>query len=562
MRGYLNLDKDEQIIKELVDEGKIDKKKLVPIFKIHKTNKEPLEKLIISFKLAEKQDVLKVKARVYQGEPIMLDVNNIDREVAKVIPQAMAKKYNLICPRKTDDGKMVIAMHDPSDTFALEYVQMRTGIDVKPYLALLVDIEGAWGEVYSEEKKKRHPFFKDRPQTARTIKKIPKILTLPGYTKTTFEEETEGEKKTRRVLKEATALISKKTGEEEHWNKVADSIQNELKAYSILSRSGTILNSMLNEEVVIHKILETAAQITNAQGASILITEEQTLYFKEVVGPKSQELKQVRIPLNESSIAGWVAIHKTPVAVDNVTRDPRHYKGIDKMLDMETNSVACVPLLWGDEALGVMEAVNKNSGVFGDKDLDYLKILASQASVALHNAILVDQFQNFYMEVVEILIECLEAMDPLGRDHALQVARLTAALARELNVDDDEFESLCYAAFLHDIGKIKCPDDDDKSCHSLKGAQMLAHIDFFKSFVPYVKYHHERFDGSGVPEGLSGEDIPLGARILAIADGFSMGRMKRPDIPEDIFIEQFSEFFGQAYDPELKDVFLKAVKQI
>lgn len=556
------MEKDEQLIKILVDEGKIDKKKLVPIFKIHNTNKEPLEKLIISFKLVDKKEVLKVKARVYQGDPIMLDPDNIDKETAKTIPQAMAKKYNLICPRKTDDGKMVIAMHDPGDTFALEYVQMRTGIDVKPYLALLVDIENAWGEVYAEEKKKRHPFFKDRPQTARVIKQIPKILTLPGYTKTAFEEETEGEKKTRRVFKEAATLISKETGEGQHWNKVADSIQNELKAYSILSKSGTILNSMLNEEAVIHKILETAAQITDAQGASILITEEQTLYFKEVVGTKSQELKQVRIPLNESSIAGWVAIHKIPVAVDNVNKDPRHYKGIDKMLDMETSNVACVPLMWGEESLGVMEAVNKNEGVFGDKDLDYLKILASQASVALHNAILMERFQNFYMEVVEILIECLESMDPLGRDHALQVARLTAGMARELDVDEDEFESLCYAAFLHDIGKIKCPDDEDKSCHSLKGAQMLTHIDFFRNFVPYVKYHHERFDGSGVPEGLSGDSIPLGARILAIADGFSMGRMKRPDIPEDVFIEQFAGFFGQAYDPELKEVFLKAVKQI
>ena len=555
------MDKDDQIVKILVDENKVDKKKLVPLYKIHNTNKEPMEKLIVSFKIADKQEVLKAKARVYGGEPIILDPENIDKETAKTIPQAMAKKYNLICPRKTDDGRMVIAMHEPDDTFALEYVQMRTGIDVQPYLALLVDIENAWSEVYTVDKKKRHPFFKDRPKSIRAIKKIPKILKLPGLDKKVLEEETRGQKDTRKVLKEATQIIKEQAGDTEKWKVMVNSIEKEMKIYSMLSRSGTILNSALNEEDVIHRILETVAQITDAVAASILITDEQTLYFKEAVGPKSQDLKMVRIPLNEESIAGWVALNKKPITVNNVEEDPRHYKGIDEMLKMATSSVACVPLMWGDEVLGVMEAVNKKEGVFNYKDLDYMKILASQASVALHNAVLMDQFQNFYMEVVEILIECLETMDPVGRDHALQVARLTASMAREMKVDEDEFESLCYAAFLHDIGKIKCPEDDDKRCHAVKGAQMLAHIDFFRSIVPYVKYHHEKFDGTGVPDGLAGEEIPMGARILAVADGYSMGRMKRKDIPAEKFNEMFLQFFGTAYDPQLKDIFINAVKQ-
>jgi len=548
------MEPDEKVIKILVDEGKVDKKALIPIYKIHTTNKEPLEKLVIRFNLVGKKDMLEAKSRVFGGDPIILDPENIDIEVAKTIPQAMAKKYCLVCPRKTEDGKMLIAMHNPGDTFALEYVQMRTGIDVQPYIALLTDLEDAWTAVYAEDKKRRHPFFKDAPKN-RKIRKIPSKLSLPGFKRTLLITEDVG--KTQKAIKEATDIIREKTVEDDRFQETIDTIQKELEVFAILSHSGTILNSVMNEQEVIRKILETGAKICRAQGASILITQDQTLYFKEAIGPKSSELKKVRIPLSESSIAGWVAINKKPVSINNVESDERHFKGIDEMLHMKTQSVACVPLMWGDEVLGVMEAVNKQEGSFDQKDLDYLNILASQASVALHNAVLIEKFQNFYMEVVEILIECLESLDPVGRDHALQVARISAAIARELEVDEDEYESICYAAFLHDIGKIKC-DENDIACHCVKGAQILSHIDFFQTFVPYVKYHHENFDGTGLPEGLSGQDIPLGARILAIADGFSMGRIKSPDMPPNEFLDQFLENFGSKYDPDLKEIFLKA----
>ncbi|MCD4783669.1 MAG: HD domain-containing protein [Candidatus Eremiobacteraeota bacterium] len=549
---------DERVIKMLVDEKIVEKKALIPVFKIHKTNKEPLEKLVVKLNIADKEKVLDIKTRVYGGEPLLLDNEKIDIETAKTIPQAMAKRYNLICLEKTDEGQVLIAMHNPGDSFALEYVQMRTGIkDMKIYTALLSDLEDAWDFVYTE-KSKHHPFFKKKPERTRIIRKIPKKLELPGY-KTFLRDKIEsttvigGNKKTE-ITPPEEALNGDKL------KTMTESIKKELNILSILSHSANVLNSTMDGEDIILELLETASRICNSQGASILILEDKILYFKEAVGEKSNELKLLQLPLNEKSIAGWVAIHKKPLLVNDTLNEPMHYKGVDEALHFTTTNVACVPLLWGTDVLGVMEVVNKTEGQFDDKDLEYLIILASQASVALHNASLLDQFHNFYLEVVEILIDCLESLDPVGRDHALRVARLTSAMAKQIPVTEEEYESLCYAAFLHDIGKIKCEDENDMQSHAEKGAQILSHIKFFNSIIPLIKYHHEKYDGTGIPEGLSGEKIPLGARILAVAEGYYEGRNMNPDLSGEEFLESFKEEFGIAYDPDLKEIFLNSIE--
>lgn len=554
------MENDEKIVRHLVDEGTIDKKKLIPIFKIHKTNQEPMEKLVVQFKLADREKVLEAKSKVIGGDPLLIDQDGIDLDLAKTIPQAMAKRYKLICFGKAADGKMIIAMHDPNDSFALEYVQMRTGVkDLEIHLALLYDLEEAWNTIYAEKKKFRHPFFKEPPKNLRKVKVIPTKLTIPGFAHREGPE-ISNEVKPLDKIQEAAEVLREHT-EDEKCTLVIDSIQKELDALKILGRSATSLNSIMNETVVITKILETASKICSAECASISILDNETLYFKEAVGPKSDELKKLRVPLDAKSVVGWVAINKKPLFLNNTTEDERHYKGVDIKLNFETNALAAVPLMWGEEILGVMEAVNKTEGVFSEKDIEYLEILASQASVALHNAMLMEQFHNFYLEMVEILIDSLDSMETVSKEHSLKVARLTSTMAKQLNLSEDDYELLCYAAFLHDIGKIKCSDKKDIRCHAEMGAQMLSGIKFFSPMAPFIRHHHEKFDGSGVPDGLSDKDIPLGARILAIAEGYVEERSERWDLTDEEFLEKFMERFGGDYDPGLKEIFINAISE-
>ncbi len=548
---------DEKIIKNLYDNKIVQKSELVNVFKIHKANNEPLEKLVVKLKVIKPEDVLKAKAQVLNAEPYPIEFEKINKEIAKNIPQAMAKRYNLICPDLTPDGRMIIAMHDPNDTFALEYVQMRTGKDIKPYVTLLSDLDNAWDYIYSTEKKLKHPFFaREAEEPAYRKKDIPDKFIIPGITKKSTVV-TEDRQKVEESIQKATDTVLKDQEKE-----IVKVLKDELNALSVLSRSSIILNSSLDEEEIITHILKTGTSICDAQGGSILLLEDeqQFLYFKEAISPKRQQLMKSKIPVSEKSIAGWVVINRQPVAANNLENDPRHYKEVDKRLDFQTRNLACVPLLWGETVLGVMEMVNKKDGGFTEQDLEYLSVLASQASVALHNYLVMEQFKNFYMEVVEILIDCLDIMNPVSRDHSLQVARLTSSIARKLNLPQEEYETLCYAAFLHDIGKMKVTEDN-MHMHVTEGARMISHIKFFKKVAPIIRYHHEKFDGSGYPDGLSGESIPAGARILSIAESYIEGREESFNLSEKEYYNQFLQLFGKHYDPGLKTAFIEVIEQ-
>lgn len=554
------MDNDEKLMRLLVSEDKIKKEKLIPIYKIHSTNKEPLEKLAAQFKLIDRETLINAKAKIYGGEPYLINLSEIDLEIAKSIPQAMAKRYNLICPGKTPEGKIKIALHNPGDSFALEYVQMRTGLEVEPYLALLSEIEDAWSYIYAEKKKFQHPFFNQDTSKVKKVKVIPSKLTIPGLSKSETSSSIE-EAPNLRIHKAADAIIEQNQ-EDKKISQAVDSIKRESEVLSILAKTASDINSQTDEQLIIYKLLETALKICKTSGASIIMLQDETLYFKEAVGPGSETLKKISFPLNEVSIAGWTAINKTPLIVNDVNKDERHYKKVDKTLDYETKNILCVPLLWGSDVLGVMEVVNKIDGSFDEKDQEYLEILASQASIALRNALLIDQFQNFYHEVVEILIDCLESLDPISREHSLKVARLTSAIAKNQDLSETEYELLCYSAFLHDIGKIKCGGKKDKKLHALMGAQMLSNIKFFIPLAPYVKYHHEKYDGTGVPEGLQGDEIPLGARILAVSEGYFEDLSTHWDLPPEEVTEKFLQKFGSCYDPALKESFIKGLQEM
>lgn len=551
---------DEKIVKILYDRGKVQKKDLISVFKIHNANKTELEKLLVQLKVAKREDILEVKAELVGGEPYLLDPEKINMDIASNVPQAMAKRYNIVCPDETEEGEMIIAMHDPNDTFAIEYVQMRTGKKVKSYVALLEDLEDAWDLIYASESRKKHPFF-TRKKTEKKPKKkiIPEKLTIPGFSKRS-KVVVEDREKSETSIKKATEEIIEKS--QDDCKPALDKLQNEIKVLSILSNSASILNTEMKEEKLIHKILETGTKICNSQGGSILLPEDEYfLYFREAVGPTSKQLLKLKVPLSEESIAGKVAIHRTPLAVNELEVKSSHYEEIDEMTNFETRNIACVPLLWGDELLGVMELVNKEDGDFNEKDLQHLSVLASQAAVALHNSMMMEQLQNFYMEVVEILIDALSALEPEHRDHSIDLARLASAISKELNLSEEEYENICYAAFLHDIGKLKTTPENDKE-HPVEGAQILSHVKFFQDLVPLVRHHHERYDGKGYPDGLSGESIPLGARILAIAEGFIEEKHKHKKFSSEEFLEDFLADFGQKYDPGLKFVFEKAVRQL
>lgn len=185
-----------------------------------------------------------------------------------------------------------------------------------------------------------------------------------------------------------------------------------------------------------------------------------------------------------------------------------------------------------------------------------------------------EEFHELFLAALESLASAIEVRSPWTRGHSERVAGYALKIGAGLGLTDDELEKLRIAALLHDIGKIGTDDGildkpgkltsveyESIKQHPTKGAEMLAPIKQLRGIIPWVRGHHERFDGAGYPDGLKGEDIPLQARILAVADTFDSMTAERPyrTTPGKVqALEEIKRHAGTQFDPEVVEAFLRA----
>lgn len=210
-------------------------------------------------------------------------------------------------------------------------------------------------------------------------------------------------------------------------------------------------------------------------------------------------------------------------------------------------------------------------------DLQVLTTLAQQAGVAIENAYLFDSLEKAYLGIVRALAIAIDARDPYTRGHSERVSELATELGKELGLSSAEIHELEMASYLHDIGKIGIPDDilmkparlnNDEMRrvreHPSIGASILTPLFFLGEVVPAIKHHHEHYDGGGYPEGLRGKSIPLGARILSLADAFEAITSDRPyrkarSVEEAV--KEIKRCSGTQFDPELVEAFIRVLKK-
>jgi putative nucleotidyltransferase with HDIG domain len=242
-------------------------------------------------------------------------------------------------------------------------------------------------------------------------------------------------------------------------------------------------------------------------------------------------------------------------------------------------SVVCIPSYFQDKLLGVLLLGRKNSGQsFYKKELDFFIALANDVAMAIRNAQLFEELQQqidrnkrLFLETTKALATTIDAKDHYTHGHTERVTQISLAMAKKLlishriKVDENFLEELNIAALLHDIGKIGVPEyilnkrgslsDDERrriNEHPIIGASILEPIGELKRAIEGVKYHHERFDGTGYPEGLKGHYIPLIASIIAVADSYdamNTNRPYRPAFTKEQVIEEIKKGMGTQFNP-------------
>ncbi|MCK4533052.1 GAF domain-containing protein [bacterium] len=330
-------------------------------------------------------------------------------------------------------------------------------------------------------------------------------------------------------------FLSDKIGLEiENARLVSERNQKILELNSLI-RATELISSTVELKTLLDVVMQLVMKMMDAEAASLLLLDEekQKLYFESAQGEKGERIERIYLTKGEG-IADWVVQTGKDALVPDVNKDRRFCKKMDRFSGFETKSILCVPLKVKNRIIGVTEVINKvGKGSFTSADLVLLRTLSSQAAIAVEKAKLYRKLKNMGMAVVKSLVSAIDAKHPYTRGQSERVTKYALIIARELGFSAKEKRNVQLAGLLHDVGKIGIPEkilEKNGSFskedwvmvkkHPVMGAEILSPIEELKDIIPIIRYHHERLDGTGYPEGLKGEEIPLISRILAIADAF------------------------------------------
>jgi HD-GYP domain-containing protein (c-di-GMP phosphodiesterase class II) len=238
-----------------------------------------------------------------------------------------------------------------------------------------------------------------------------------------------------------------------------------------------------------------------------------------------------------------------------------------------------VPLV-EEECLGVILVRRTDRGKpFSPLDQEILTTLAEQAVVAIRNAQMYETQERVTWGTIRSLSAILDGMDsysPASGSGRKIMADVAMAIAREMNLPVAQQKSIQYAALLHDAGRVGIPDEilhkrskldsaeyDTVKQHTVKGASLLEPLEILEPALPIILYHHERYDGTGYPKGLKKEAIPLGARILAVANAFEAMVCERPyrkSVPVQEAAKEIASHAGTQFDPKVVEAFLSIAR--
>lgn len=375
-------------------------------------------------------------------------------------------------------------------------------------------------------------------------------------------------------LGELLLLIYKK------YSKIYENIllKEKINEISALYKVGQVVASTLKlfgKNGLLDRIMNMVREVMNSEACSILLKDEKKdeLYFEIGQGEKGEVIKEIRLKIGQG-IAGWVAKTGKSCIVPDTSKDNRFFKGADKKTEFKTRSIIAVPLKIKGKIIGVIEVLNKKGETtYTNNDLELLEAISQLVVNSIDNAKLYHSIKRLYKSTIQVLANAMDSKDPYTHGHSRRVARYSVMIAREMGLPDNEQEDIYFAALLHDIGKIgirdnilckpgKLTDEEYRIIkeHPVISAQILEPVEFLKDKIPMVKHHHERYDGRGYPDGLKGENIPLGARIITVADSFdamTSDRSYRRRMDFNRAIEELKNCSGAQFDPEIVDLFVK-----
>ena len=307
--------------------------------------------------------------------------------------------------------------------------------------------------------------------------------------------------------------------------------------------------------------------------------DNHVLHIRHVAGALPSWLRDITLPLQAAHLSEMVAQLQEP----NVFRNPHKHPLLKDFVPPRVGYLVVVPLrdtqgeLVGVLVAGKLRRLDNRYPQFSEIHYHMLTALAEMAGAALERARMFGDLEQAYFETVLALVKAIESRDHYTASHSEFIAHLAEATARQMGLREEEVRQVYWAALLHDVGKIAVPDhilrkptaltDEEwriMQKHPEWGARIVEHIPHLQPIAAIIRAHHERFDGRGYPLGLRDEQIPLAARIIAVADAFSAmveDRVYRKARSLDEALAELRRCVGTHFDPQVVDVFERVVRE-
>ena len=360
-------------------------------------------------------------------------------------------------------------------------------------------------------------------------------------------------------------------------------IQRQLVSMSALRTIDMTITASLDLRFTFDVILAQITSTLEADAATILVYQPraQTLDYVAGRGFRTNALQHTHLRLGQG-IAGRVALERDIIHIPRLNETDTSLKSSPRLLEEDFVEYLGAPLMAKGQIKGVLEIFNRSTLTLDQEWMDLLKAMAAQAAIAIDNAELFRDLQQSNQEILmayEFTLEgwakTLELRDGETQGHTERVTDMTLRLARAMEIDEEWLVHVRRGSRLHDIGKMGIPDSillkpgpltdeewETMRRHPVYAYELLSPIPYLRPALDIPYCHHEKWDGTGYPRGLKGEQIPLAARIFAVVDVWDALRSDRPyrgAWPEEKVKQYLQEQVGKHFDPQVVEAFLKLI---
>lgn len=350
-------------------------------------------------------------------------------------------------------------------------------------------------------------------------------------------------------------------------------------ALAMMYRIGNLLAAEREVHAVYRLVMDSLFEVLEADRGFLILQEEvddtlRTVCARQGMQPSGEPL-QSEITVSRTIVDDCIQ-RGVSVITSDAMFDERYKEGASVQLH-NIRSVLCVPLRGQEMILGAIYIDSlATTGVFKEFDLELATAISTQGAIAIERHRLTQAVEETFMGTVRALVNSIEAKDRYTRGHSERVASLAFQIAQEMGLDPEEQQTLYLAAILHDVGKIGIDGQILKKTdrltteeyeiiktHPTIGAEILSGIPNVERIIWIVEHHHERWDGSGFPDGIARDEISLPTRILSLADAFDAMTTKRPYRPamsNEQALAELRRCADRFFDPAVVDAFESIVQ--